>query len=91
MKELSRRDIRFTIIGATGGPGQEGARCLLVGFPKARLEELLSTVRGCCRSYRGYVPAQALPGEASTAAPMIEALLGGAQIRVMDVDRFEQF
>ena len=90
VKSLCQEDYHVTIIDSRDNILDEPTACLLIGFQGDDQQELLDLVRGCCHHYRKYIPAQgSLPGELVNLS-MVEAQLGGAQVYLLKLDRFEQ-
>jgi len=58
LAHLVRENFNFTVIKSTGGLLQEPEVCLLVGFERIRMMNLLDIVRTECRPYRHYVSTQ---------------------------------
>jgi len=90
-EKLTQEEFAFTVITNVQGILQEPEICLLVGFQSERLAILVGAIRNCCRPYRQYLPAQGFLQGGMTDSYMLEAVLGGARISVVRVERFEQF
>jgi uncharacterized protein YaaQ len=87
---LAREKFIFTVINNTGGMIQEPEISLLIGFHSERLPVLLDVVRKNCHPYRKYISARGFIQSEITGLPMVEAELGGAQLFMLNVERFEQ-
>jgi uncharacterized protein YaaQ len=88
---LDSGKFNFTVINSTGGVLQEPEVCLLVGFQKDRLQDLMDLVRRDCRKYRQFVNTQGYSHGEMMSPSVVEAELGGARFYLMNVERFEQF
>jgi uncharacterized protein YaaQ len=91
MKELSQHNFQFTTLHSSGGVMQEAQVSMLVGFRHERLEVLMEVVRKSCETYRSFIPTQGFPPGPLDNLSLVEAQLGGAQVCMMNVERFEQF
>lgn len=87
---LRQGGFRFTEVDSQGGFIQEPVTSLLIGLSKHQLDQLLAIVRETCSSHLQYIPAR-LDASALQGQPlMIEALMGGATLFAIDVERFLQ-
>lgn len=83
-------DFRFTEINTRGGIIQEPTTSLLVGMNSARKDEFLEMARKHCKAHLQYIPAR-LDASALQGQPlMIEAMVGGAVLFAVEVERFIQ-
>jgi uncharacterized protein YaaQ len=89
-RQLNEENFRFTLINSSGGVLQESMVCLMIGFHHERMQALLDIIRNFGRSYIKFIPTQAMLPMEQAALPMVEAQMGGAEIYMMNVDRFEQ-
>jgi uncharacterized protein YaaQ len=93
--ELLTQGYQFTQIESSDNMVHEPTACLLIGLNSTRLESLLEIIHGCCKAYRRFIPAQIAiqpyQGQSGEQMPMIEALMGGALICVLNVENFLQF
>ncbi|MFZ6027066.1 MAG: cyclic-di-AMP receptor [Chloroflexota bacterium] len=90
MKALREQAFYFTVIDSSGGFLQEPTMCLLIGLSKDRRDELVALVKEHCHPFRQYIPTQMNVPADFTQVPMIEALMGGAVMFSMNVERFIQ-
>jgi uncharacterized protein YaaQ len=87
---LRESGFRFTEVDSQGGFIQEPVTSLLIGLNRHQLDRLLEIVRENCPSHLQYIPAR-LDASALQGQPlMIEALMGGATIFAVEVERFVQ-
>lgn len=87
---LRESGFRFTEVDSQGGFIQEPVTSLLIGLSRHQLEELLAIIRETCPSHLQYIPAR-LDASALQGQPlMIEALMGGATLFAIEVERFLQ-
>jgi uncharacterized protein YaaQ len=91
LERLTQEEFAFTVITNSQGILQDREICLLVGFHRDRLAILVDTIRNCCRPYRQYVPTQGFLQGGMTEQRMVEAIMGGARLSVVEVERFEQY
>ena len=90
LAHLVREKFAFTVINSTGGMIQEPEVNLLIGFQRERFPSLLEVLRQDCRPYRRYISATGITQGEMAVLPLLEAELGGAQLFIMNVERFEQ-
>ena len=89
-RQLAKEMFTFTVINNTSGMIQEPEVRLLLGFHNERLPILLDVMRKNCRPYRKYISTRGFMQGEMAGPPMVEAELGGAQLFVMKVERFDQ-
>ena len=87
---LKNAGFQFTIMDGNRPLVGDADRRLLVGFPDARMPELIAIVRETCQPFRQYIPAQAMLSSELSAGTMVEARLGGATLCIMIVEDFIQ-
>lgn len=87
---LREADFRFTEINTRGGIIQEPTTSLLVGMNNERLEEFLTLARKYCQARLSYIPARLDASSLQGQPLMIEALVGGAVLIGIEVERFIQ-
>lgn len=87
---LRENGFRFTEVDSQGGFIQEPVTSFLIGLDHHRLDHLLAIVRENCPSRLQYIPAR-LDASALQGQPlMIEALMGGATLFAVEIERFLQ-
>jgi uncharacterized protein YaaQ len=88
--DLAKEKFTITVINSAGGLIQEPEVSLLIGFHSERFPNLLDIVRKDCQRYRKYISAKGFMQGEMAGLPMVEVELGGAQLYLMNVERFEQ-
>lgn len=92
--ELTRKLIRggfhFTEIDSTGGFLQRATATIVVGINASQYDDLINTVRTCCKRRRIFVPTHVEPTMMQMQPLMIEAEIGGAAVFTLDIERFLQ-
>ncbi|CAM3228586.1 cyclic-di-AMP receptor [Sporolactobacillus spathodeae] len=84
---------QVTKMASTGGFLRSGNTTFMIGTADTRVDELLTIIHDQCKSRRQVVsPMSSLDGnsEGYMMHP-VEVEVGGANVFVMDVDRFEHF
>ncbi|WP_077369402.1 cyclic-di-AMP receptor [Anaerosalibacter sp. Marseille-P3206] len=74
VKELMSKKYRVTKLASTGGFLKAGNTTLLIGVEEEKVEEVISTIEGICKSR------EAKQG----------VNVGGATVFVMDIDKFKR-
>jgi len=87
---LTRDGFYVTLVDSSGGILREATVSLLIGLDQARLSRLLEHVRECCPTRRQLIPAHVETPLLEIQPMMIEAVVGGATVYALDVERFEQ-
>lgn len=90
IERLTRAGFYVTQVDSSGGLLHEATVTLLIGLERESLPGLLELLRECCQTRRQFIPAHVEIPPLDVQPMMIEALVGGATIYVLDVERFEQ-
>jgi uncharacterized protein YaaQ len=90
IERLTRAGFQVTEVDSGGGLLQEATVTLFIGLDQEGLPALLDHLRQCCQTRRQLIPAHVEIPPLDVQPMMIEALVGGATIYVLDVERFEQ-
>jgi uncharacterized protein YaaQ len=90
IRTLVEEGFHVTRIDSTSGLLQEATVSLLIGLDRARLPHLLERIRNLCCPYTRYLPVHLEVTMAEVQPMMIETLVGGASVFVLNVERFEQ-
>ena len=92
-EKLNDQQFYFTRIASTGGFLNYPNSSLLIGISNDRLDNLKSIVKECCQRRITQITTQthfeSYPHHSTPA--IIEAEVGGATLRSVDVEHFEQF
>lgn len=80
----------ITQLDSSGGIMYESTVTLLIGLSQVHLPRLLEHLREHCRTRRRPIPVHVDAYGLEAQPVMIEAEVGGANIYVLDVERFEQ-
>ena len=87
---LRENGFRFTEVDSQGGFIQEPVTSFFIGLNHQQLGGLLEIIRKNCPSRLQYIPAR-LDASALQGQPlMIEALMGGATLFAIEIERFLQ-
>ncbi len=79
-----------TEIDSSGAILYGATASLVIGLNESRLPHLLELLRDCCRTRQQFIPAHVEAPLLEIQPMMIESVVGGATIYVLEVERFEQ-
>jgi uncharacterized protein YaaQ len=90
IQEITDKDFRVTKLATTGGFLKSGNTTLLIGVEKEKVEEVLAIIEEVCKSRKQIITSpSSVAGSTGVYMPFpIEVDAGGANVFVVDVDKF---
>ena len=90
LESMAKKGYRSTKIGSTGGFLFRGNTTILTGVQDDQVQDVLGIFGACCKTRREFVsPPAATLAEAVWTEPF-EVEIGGANIFILNVERFER-
>lgn len=92
MKELNVHGFSVTKISSTGGFLKAGNTTLLVGVEEDKVEQVLDIIKSKSKSRKEIVNSPITPMDTGSVffSNMVEVVVGGATIFIIDVEKFEK-
>jgi uncharacterized protein YaaQ len=90
IEEITDKSFRVTKLATTGGFLKSGNTTLLIGVEKEKVEEVLAIIEDVCKSRKQIITSpSSVAGSTGVYMPFpIEVDAGGANVFVVDVDKF---
>ncbi|MEK6264606.1 MAG: cyclic-di-AMP receptor [Clostridium sp.] len=90
IEEITDKSFRVTKLATTGGFLKSGNTTLLIGVEKEKVEEVLAIIENVCKSRKQIITSpSSVAGSTGVYMPFpIEVDAGGANVFVVDVDKF---
>ncbi len=92
MKELNLHGFSVTKVSSTGGFLKAGNTTLLVGVDEDKVDQVLEIIKNKSKSRKQIINSPIAPIDTSSVffSNMVEVVVGGATIFILDVEKFEK-